>query len=174
MRIDIQAELTPELLAEAGIAYSTKDKVYGAKYRKKRRNQVIRGGVITALGVAMLVMFFVKMRGEFIMLAMVGFLLGGSTLYAALVSDQKHLEKKLAQASGETRHRRYLITEKKIESSNEEKKTLLRWTNFDRTMETKNCLILLGERVLVLPKAAFDDEQMALLRAFLDEQFKKA
>lgn len=173
MRIDIQAELTPELLAEAGIAYSTKDKVYGAKYRRKQRNQLIRGSLITLLGAAMLVMFFVGRRGEFLMLSLAGFVLGGSTLYAALVSDQKHLGKKLAQAGGETRHRRYLITDKKIESSNEEKKTLLRWTDFDRTMETKNCLILLGQRVLVLPKAAFDASQMSLLRAFLAEQFNK-
>ena len=54
MRIDIQAELTPELLAEAGIAYSTKDKVYGAKYRKGRDRLCLRACVMLAIAVALL------------------------------------------------------------------------------------------------------------------------
>ena len=80
MRIDIQADLTPELLTEAGIAYSTKDKVYGAKYLKKRNGQIGRGAFICALGVAMIVMFFVTKRAEFLVLAPVAFLIGGTSL----------------------------------------------------------------------------------------------
>ena len=174
MRIDIQAELTPEILAEAGIAYSTKDKVYGAKYLKKRNSQLLRGGFIALLGIVMIVMFLLHKRAEFIVFAAVAFIIGGTAVYSATAGNEKMLYRKLAGAGGETRHRRYLITEKKIESSNEEKKTLLRWTDFDRKMETKNTIILLGQRVLVLPKAAFDEQQMALLQSFLAEQFKKA
>ena len=114
MRIDIQADLTPELLTEAGIAYSTKDKVYGAKYLKKRNGQIGRGAFICALGVAMIVMFFVTKRAEFLVLAPVAFLIGGTSLYAATVGNEKMLTKKLAQAGGETRHRRYLITDKSL------------------------------------------------------------
>ena len=174
MRIDIQAELTPEVLTEAGIAYSTKDKVYGAKYLKKRNSQLMRGGFIALLGIVMIVMFFLHKRVEFIVFAAVAFLLGGTAVYSATVGNEKMLYKKLAGAGGETRHRRYLITDKKIESMGEEKTILLRWTDFDRKMETKRCIILLGARVLVLPKAAFDEKQMELLQNFLAEQFKKA
>ena len=112
MRIDIQAELTPELLAEAGIAYSTKDKVYGAKYLKKRNGQIGRGLFIAALGIAMLVMFFINHRAEFIVLSAVAFLIGGTSVYAATIGNEKMLLKKLSGAGGETRHRRYLITVK--------------------------------------------------------------
>ena len=48
---------------------------------------------------------------------------------------------------------------------------LLRWTDFDRTLDTPNTLILLGKRVLVLPKAALTAEQTAQLTAFLTEQY---
>ena len=171
MRIDIQADLTPELLTEAGIAYSTKDKVYGAKYLKKRNGQIGRGAFICALGVAMIVMFFVTKRAEFLVLAPVAFLIGGTSVYAATVGNEKMLTKKLAQAGGETRRRRYLITDKKIESIGEDKTILLRWTDFDRRMETKNCLILLGARVLVLPKAAFDEKQMHLLMQHIESLY---
>ena len=84
---------------------------------------------------------------------------------------KKRAIQRLAQAGGETRHRRYLITDKKIESQNGEKTTLLRWTDFDRMLETPNTLILLGKRVLVLPKAALTPEQTAQLTAFLLERY---
>ena len=173
MRIDIQADLTPELLAEAGIAYSTKDKVYGAKYLKKRNGQLGRGLFIAALGLAMLVMFFINKRAEFIVLSAVAFLIGFTSVYAATIGNEKMLLKKISGAGGETRHRRYLITDKKIESIGEEKTILLRWTDFDRKMETKNCLILLGGRVLVLPKAAFDEQQMHLLMQHIEALYGK-
>lgn len=171
MRIDIQAELTPELLAEAGIAYSTKDKVYGAKYRRSRDKLCLRAGVMLAIAVALLVAFFCTMRGEFLVLAVAAALFGAATLYTALAGNKKRAIQRLVQAGGETRHRRYLITDKKIESQNGEKTTLLRWTDFDRTLETPNTLILLGKRVLVLPKAALTAEQTAQLTAFLTEQY---
>ena len=171
MRIDIQAELTPELLAEAGIAYSTKDKVYGAKYRRSRDKFCLRAGVMLAIAVALLVAFFCTMRGEFLVLAVAAALFGAATLYTALAGNKKRAIQRLAQAGGETRHRRYLITDKKIESQNGEKTTLLRWSDFDRTLDTPNTLILLGKRVLVLPKAALTAEQTAQLTAFLTEQY---
>lgn len=171
MRIDIQADLTPQILAEAGIAYSTKDMVYGAKYLKKRNGQMSRGAFVAALAVAMIVMFFVTKRAEFIVLSLVAFMIGGTSIYAALWGNEKMIKKKLAAAGGETRRRRYLITDKKIESIGEEKTILLRWTDFDRKMETENCLILLGSRVVVLPKAAFDEQQMHLLRQHIDELY---
>ena len=173
MRIDIHAELTPEILAEAGIAYSTKDKVYGAKYLKKRNGQLGRGIFIAALAVAMLVMFFVTKRAEFIVLALVALMIGGTSVYAAMIGNDKMLKKKLAAAGGETRRRRYLITEKKIESIGEDKTLLLRWTDFDRKMETENCIILLGARVVVLPKAAFDERQMHLFTQYVEELYGK-
>ncbi len=173
MRIDIQAELTPALLAEAGIAYSTKDKVYGAKYRKGQARLCLRAGVMLAIAVALLVAFFCTKRGEFLVLAAAAAFFGGATLYTALAGNKKRAAQRLAEAGGETRRRRYLITDKKIESQGEEKTTLLRWTDFDRTLETPGTLILLGKRVLVLPKAAFTPEQTAQLRAFLAAQYKK-
>lgn len=173
MRIDIHAELTPEILIEAGIAYSTKDKVYGAKYLKKRNGQLGRGIFIAVLALAMIVMFFVTKRAEFIVLALVALMIGGTSIYAALIGNEKMLKKKLSTAGGEIRHRRYLITDKKIESIGEDKTILLRWTDFDRKMETENCLILLGKRVVVLPKAAFDEHQMHLLNQHIDSLYKK-
>ena len=173
MRIDIHAELTPEILIEAGIAYSTKDKVYGAKYLKKRNGQLGRGAFIAVLGLVMIVMFFFSKRAEFLVLAPVAFIIGGTSIYSALIGNEKMLRKKLLAAGGETRCRRYLITDKKIESITEDKTILLRWTDFDRKMETENCLILLGKRVVVLPKAAFDEHQMYLLNQHIDSLYKK-
>lgn len=89
MRIDIQAELTPELLAEAGIAYSTKDKVYGAKYRRSRDKLCLRAGVMLTIAVALLVAFFCTMRGEFLVLAVTAALFGAATLYTALAGNKK-------------------------------------------------------------------------------------
>ena len=171
MRIDIHAELTPQILAEAGIAYSTKDKVYGAKYIKKRNGQIGRGAFIAVLGIAMIVMFFATKRAEFLVLAPVAFIIGGTSIYAAAYGNEKMLKKKMADAGGETRRRRYLITDKKIESIGEDKTILLRWTDFDRMMETENTLILLGRRVVVFPKAAFNEQQMYLLRQHIDSLY---
>lgn len=173
MRIDIQAELTPQILAQAGLAYSTKDKVYGAKYRKNVKRQCLRAAVMLVLFAVMLVMFFIHRRTEFLVFAAMGLMLGGMMLYAALVGDKKRAERKLAGAGGETRHRRYLITDKKIESGVGEDKILLRWTDFDRYMDLKDCYVLLGGRVLVLPKAAFEEQDEKLLRAHIEGLYKK-
>ncbi len=175
MRIDIQAELTPEILAEAGVEYSTKDKVFGAKYRKIQRNQIIRGAGFAAVGLGFLVAFVVSRRSEMLVIALLGFMLGGTGLYTALVLNKKKAIEALKRAGGETRHRRYLITDKKIESTNPDtgKTTLLRWDDFDRMLTTDNTIILLGKKVLVLPKAALDEEQTTLLSSFLAERYHK-
>lgn len=68
----------------------------------------------------------------------------------------------------------YIIKENEIESRNGAVVNIIKWENFKKVVETKNCLIFIREdkKVFLIPKRYLDEQEFKTLKNILNENIE--